>query len=156
MEYKNLQLTLQKLSPTLVNLYRQNIDSSGSNASGALANNISFEVVKGDSFYAVDFRLMDYWKYVENGRKPGKWPNLNAIQNWISVKRIAPRAYNGKLPTLNELTYLISRKIALKGIEPKNLLSKAINTFEENYIQLIEDAITKDLSNEIDFNLNAI
>jgi len=54
------------------------------------------------------------------------------------------------------LAYLISRKIALKGIEPKNLLSKAVNTFEENYIQLIEDAITKDLSNEIDFNLNAI
>ena len=54
------------------------------------------------------------------------------------------------------MTYLISRKIALKGIEPKNLLSKAINIFEENYIQLIEDAITKDLSNDIDFNLNAI
>ena len=54
------------------------------------------------------------------------------------------------------MTNLISRKIALKKKKKKNLLSKAVNTFEENYIQLIEDAITKDLSNEIDFNLNAI
>ena len=80
----------------------------------------------------------------------------NQVNDLISVKRIVPRAFNGKLPTLNELAYLISRKIALKGIEPKNLLSKAVNTFEENYIQLIEDTITKDLSSEIDFNLNAI
>ena len=53
MEYKNLQLTLQQLSPTLVNLYRQNIDSSGSNASGALANNISFEVYTFSLYQAI-------------------------------------------------------------------------------------------------------
>lgn len=148
MEYNNLRNVLNRLSPILISLYRQNIDSTGTTATGKLANNISFEVVQENNLYAVDFFLEDYWKYVEFGRRPGKWPNIKAIENWIKVKRIAPR--------FNNLTYLISRKIALKGIEPKELLTKSIDTFQENYIELIEEAITKDIAVELDKNLNKV
>jgi hypothetical protein len=46
--------------------------------------------------------LPEYWKYVEDGRKSGKYPPLETIKKWIEVKPVLPRPLaNGKLPTTN-------------------------------------------------------
>ena len=50
------------------------------------------------------------------GRKPGKFPNLTAIEHWIEEKGIVPRPdKNGKSISTKSLAYLIGRAIANKG-----------------------------------------
>ncbi|MBQ0112015.1 MAG: hypothetical protein KBT03_02690 [Bacteroidales bacterium] len=54
---------------------------------------------------------------------------------WIKIKPIVPRpGKNGKVPSLKQLAYLISRKIVVEGIKPKNVLS---NTLRENENTLV-------------------
>ena len=57
------------------------------------------------------------------------------------VKPVLPTpTKNGKLPTIDQLTFLISRKIAREGIEPRMFLT---NTIEELDLKPLEDAITE-------------
>ena len=50
------------------------------------------------------------------GRKPGKFPNLTAIEMWIADKGIVPRPdKNGKSISTKSLAFLIGRKIANSG-----------------------------------------
>ena len=50
------------------------------------------------------------------GRKPGKFPNLTAIEHWIADKGIVPRPdKNGKSISTKSLAFLIGRKIANSG-----------------------------------------
>lgn len=54
------------------------------------------------------------------------------------------------------MSFLISRKIATKGIQGKNLLGKAIDILEKQYNGKLEDAVTKDVTKDIDNQLNKI
>ena len=80
------------------------------------------------NLFELHFNLPDYWQYAENGRRPGKFPPPDAILKWIQVKRLLPRpGRDGKLPSTNQLVYLISRKIALQGTTGKHLLQQTID-----------------------------
>ena len=56
---------------------------------------------------------------------------------------------NGKLPTEQQLAFLISRKIGLEGIEPQPLLKKSVDNVINSMMEFIAEAITEDLENEV-------
>ena len=58
--------------------------------------------------------------------------------------------YNGKLPTQEQLAYLIARKIHLQGTRGKHLLSNALDIMENNYMQILEESVTEDLQSQVD------
>lgn len=128
--------------------YQNELRSFDSIASGAL-NNVDFEVeIKGGT-YKIYLILQDYWKYVEYGRKPGKFPNVGKIQEWIKIKPVLPRPLtNGIVPTEKQLSFLIGRSIKEKGIQPKPALG---NVLKKNDTQLnrIKEAVSKSLDKEI-------
>lgn len=100
------------------------------NASGTLSKSIR-DIVKYDGKYiSVAISLEDYWKYVENGRKAGKFPPINKIKEWIRIKPVIPYTKNNKLPTENQLAYLIGRKIARKGTPANPFLAPTIRDFD--------------------------
>ena len=72
----------------------------------------------------------DYWKWAEYGRKPGKFPPIEKIKEWIKVKPILPRPTDGKLPTENQLAFLIARKIATKGTKGSGVYAKTVKEFD--------------------------
>lgn len=120
-------MTLDELGNTLLGLYKDGIIKHGKSASGDLYNT-TYEVEIKDMHYIVYFNMPSYWKYVEYGRKAGgKFPPRTAIENWIRVKPLVPQAINGKVPTIDQMVYLVSRKIAKKGIEPTPLLKEALD-----------------------------
>lgn len=121
-----------------------------------LKDNIGFKIDISNNTYEVQFLAPAYWKYVEYGRNPGKQPPIDAIANWISIKRITPRAYNNKLPTQRGLAYVIARSIGRKGIAGRHFLSTTLDEFEFEFKERIEEAITTDLSNNIDVLLKPI
>ena len=101
----------------------------------------------GDSLYEISFKTLDYFKYIENGRKPGsKMPPVSAISQWITKKQILPR----NRETLPQMSFVIARSIGKKGIPGKNYLESVKESLLGDRInQAIQDALTLDLEDEI-------
>lgn len=151
-EFPNLTRVLNEYAQGLVENYKAALGAESINASGELANSVKYVIdnkVKGR--FEVKLELLEYWKYVEYGRKAGKMPPISAIKQWIEVKPIIPRPMkNGKLPTINQLAYLISRKIGLEGTKGRGVLGERIENANRVFWEDIEDAILKDLGIQLD------
>lgn len=151
-EFPNLTRVLNEYAQGLVENYKAALGAESINASGELANSVKYIIddkVKGR--FEVKLELLEYWKYVEYGRKAGKMPPISAIKQWIEVKPIIPRPNkNGKLPTINQLAYLISRKIGLEGTKGRGVLGERIENANRVFWEDIEDAILKDLGIQLD------
>lgn len=151
-EFPNLTRVLNEYGQGLVENYKAALGAESINASGELANSVKYIIddkVKGR--FEVKLELLEYWKYVEYGRKAGKMPPISAIKQWIEVKPIIPRPMkNGKLPTTNQLAYLISRKIGLEGTKGRGVLGERIENANLVFWEDIEDAILKDLGIQLD------
>lgn len=117
-------------------------------ATGQLVDSIKCEAKIEGKYYSIILNAKDYFQYVNNGRKAGKFPPLEAIRRWISVKPILPRPLsNGKLPTEKQLSYLIGRKIAKQGIRATNSLEKSMNSFRLE--QKVINSITEIFENKV-------
>lgn len=148
-EFKNVRNVLNDFGKLLVDEYKDSLTLNDVNASNKLYNSISHIVVNGDSSFEVRLELEHYYKYIEEGRKPGKFPPISAIEKWIEIKPVLPRPMNnGKLPTNQQLAFLIARKIAIEGIEPKPLLQASINDVWDVMKEYIEEALAKDVQEE--------
>lgn len=150
LKYENLINVLNEYGHTLVDIYKNKLSNDNVNASYTLSNSVRFLINNKDKQFEVSLGLADYWKYVENGRKAGKFPPISKISEWIKIKPILPNSYNGKLPTQQQLTYLISRKIAKNGIKPRPLLKDSIDEINDLYMAKIEEALSKDIKIEFD------
>lgn len=150
-EFENLVRVLQEYGNEVQELYKQKLANDDATASGELINSVKYIYEQNGNSYSVSLSLKEYWKYVEYGRKAGgKFPPAQAIRKWIEIKPILPRPLkNGKLPTLNQLTFLISRKIAEQGIRPRNILEKTLEEINKEYDNKISEALTIDLSNSL-------
>ena len=147
-ENTNIERVLYALGDQIIDTYRRKLFDGRTNASGLLGNSLSCIVQMEDGIYDLYISLQDYWKYVEYGRQPGKFPPVDAIKQWIQVKPIIPDARTGKIPTIDELTFLISRSIARNGIPAKNYLGSTIEGLKQD--TTISEGITKDLQGKVD------
>lgn len=131
--------------------YRAALRNAGKVASGNLVN-FTYNIQQDDRYFTVIFNLPEYWKYVENGRKPGaKFPPIDKIEQWIQIKPIVPRAISGKIPTTKQLAFLIARAIHTNGIQPTKALQNTINSPQvQNLEDQLCDLIIAQLETEID------
>lgn len=145
-----LQRVLQDYAREAEELYKYQLSLGGKNASRKLADSVRSKVVVGDTAYDVVLNLQEYWKYIEQGRKPGRFPPVGALINWINVKPILPRPDdNGRIPSPKQLAYLIGRKIEQEGIEPFPALKTTQEELDKIYHQKISAALGHDVSNYI-------
>lgn len=132
-------------------VYKDKLEKDGKRATGALIDNMETEIKVSGTTISVVLNVADYYYYVENGRKPGKFPPVLKIKKWIQDKPILPHPdKNGKLPTENQLAYLIGRKIATEGIKPGGQLKETVQTLNNIYLQKLQAAL------EADFNIYQI
>lgn len=100
--------------------------------------------------YEVALGLEDYWKYVEHGRRPGKWPPRSAILRWVQIKPVIPYPdKNGRLPSEQSLAFLIQRKIGTQGIAPSNDLANTLEELNAAWLPKIEQAFADDVAGAI-------
>lgn len=134
---------IRALVDTIADIYRVKLGPS--NATGNLSN---FQTIIdiNDTTFSVAFELEDYWKYVEYGRGPGKQPPIDAIEQWVRIKPVVPRAINGRVPDTRQLAFLIARKIGREGIEPKHYLRDTMYSEEVN---IIINALKRTLTEQI-------
>lgn len=149
--FENLRKALEDFGQLLVDEYKDNLLINDKLASGDLYNSVKYHIKTDGAEFQVNLELNHYWKYIENGRKAGKFPPISKIEEWIRVKPVIPRPMkNGKLPTEQQLAFLISRKIANEGIKPTPILQESIDSVMYVMRELIEDALYKDINSEVE------
>lgn len=121
-----------------------------------LRNKISFTLSVRSSEFQITFNAPEYWKYVNSGRGPGKMPPIDTMVEWIERRNITPKAVNGKLPTIRSLAFLIARSIGKNGVKGNSFYDIALEDFESIFSDRIADAITEDISEQIDEFLKPI
>lgn len=140
--------TIQDITNDFVLELKNRLTANDSSASGNLAKSIKGVVKQNGMYVVISISLEDYWKYVENGTKP-HWPPISVIKRWISVKPVLPRPLkSGKLPTDNQLAYLIGRKISKVGTKAKPFLKPTITDFD--LVGKIYDEVTNLLNKQLE------
>lgn len=135
MQFKNVISVLNDFGKLLVEEYKDNLILNDVNASDNLYNSVKYMLDVGSKKFEVKLELADYWKYVENGRKPGKWPPISAIEKWIEIKPVLPRPITLKNPK-ESMIYAIRNSIIKKSGGKKKPPIKAIEKWvDKNNIQ---------------------
>ena len=125
------------IASQIAEAYRATLRNDGKVATGRLSN-FSVDIDQDDRWFTIVFELEDYWKYVENGRAAGKFPPIDSIVQWIHVKPIIPKAYGRKVPSTQQVAFMIGRKIANEGTKPTKALQ---NTLESGLVSDLEDQL---------------
>lgn len=155
-DFRHLYEALEGYGNEVRNLYQDNLVRENKIASGELLNSVEFSVRTEDTAYVVSLRLADYWKYVEGGTKgtesspagavfKAHFPPVSALLSWIQVKPVLPRPDDkGRIPTPQQLAYLIGRKIERFGIEPAPALQKTLDELNAVWLPKITEAFARD------------
>ena len=110
----------------------------------------------------------EYGSSVEFGRKPGSFPPVAPIAQWIKDKPLKLRdietgqfikkatdkkAYERQI---NGLAFIIARSIAKRGQQPTNFFSEAYYAKEKQYADQIGEQIADETTEYIAFNIDKI
>ena len=152
-DFRHTMKALNDFGNFIVTNYKSELEAEKMN-NGELYRNIKYSVSTGNSGWVISVSLADYWKYIEYGRRPGKMPPLEVIEKWIDVKQIKPHSMtlkSGKtvIPKPSKLPFLIARSIGRRGIAPKPLFQKSFEAAKQQFIQVIKDAITQDIKENL-------
>ena len=143
--FDGLNEALQEYAEEVRHLYRNRLILDDKYASGKLIQNIKTYVKAKGVKYEVGLYLEDYWQYVEEGRKPGKFPPTDKILEWIKIKPVLPEPdKDGKKPSPESLAFLIGRKIANEGIDAGHQLKETIQEANARWIPKLQEALQGD------------
>lgn len=162
-EYPNLERVLRELGERMRDYMREKLDKNGTNASHGLHDSIQYLIQKNGQDYEVDISLEEYWKWVENGTN-AHWPPRDSIRQWILVKPVLPEQRNGKLPTVDQLAFLISRAMAGKSPNQANLKNPEGGTQAQPFfwnsveeaVAEFEDRVGEAIAKDIDQNVETM
>ena len=74
--------------------------------------------------------MLNYWKYVNDGRQPGKYVPLKPLMDWMKVKGMN-RDTKGRFKKFNikGVAFAISKSIKKFGIQPTNFYDDSFDVF---------------------------
>lgn len=118
---RGIESLADEFGEALVTVLKRGLVDEGKYATGSLVDTVSYGVkVNSEGKAVIQISAADYLRYVDKGRKPGKFPNITAISNWVSAKGISQDA-----------VFPIARKIAEQGIPATNVLRDSIKEVEQ-------------------------
>ena len=155
-KFSRTEALLNSFSNTLISRYREHISEY---ASGKLYKTIDYSITAQNDSYLVTINLEEYWKFIEKGRRAGaKIPPVSAIENWIKIRKILPRPVtlkSGKqrVPTVQQLAYVIARSIARKGIAPRPFMRESIEDTMKDFQSKLSAVIREDVLDNLEQKL---
>lgn len=149
--YENTVKALETYGDIFIKKYKASLEKNGRRATGNLLNSIVANVRVGDNNIQVILSLADYYQWIEDGRPPttgsGDGRLEAEILEWIKAKPILPREQNGKLPTEQQLAFLIARKIHREGFKGTHDLMQTKYEME-GFEEIIKQALIQDFKAE--------
>ena len=116
-----------------------------------LVDNIADLVEVQGNTIKLGFNLPAEWKFIEDGTAP-HWPPPQAIEDWVKLKPVEKYPLpSGKIPTDEQVAFLIGRKIAREGTEGDHLLEEAIirTDFFNRMTRIIQAELAEHYNKEI-------
>jgi hypothetical protein len=98
-----------------------NLKELGKEATGNLIKSIDSSVTLQEESLSFNLRANHYLIYVDEGRKPGTYPNFDSLKKWMTVKGIP-----------QEALFPIANKIKEKGIKPTDVIGHTILDIESS------------------------
>jgi hypothetical protein len=99
---------------------------------GALYNsiNVSFDPATN----RMKVNMLDYWRYVNDGRQPGKYVPLKPLMAWMKAKGMN-RDTKGRFKkfSIKSVAFAISKSIQKFGIKPTNFYDDSFDVFIEEF-----------------------
>ena len=147
---KELDKAIEILGEELVNKLREALRNANKNSSGNLIKSVDYKIIKQADETILQILAADYLEYVDEGRKPGKFPPLKALDKWIVRRGIAPRDKKGKFISRASVKFLIARSIGKNGIKGIHVVRKTIEEVYSKKQELITEAVSTDIETMID------
>lgn len=150
MEWTNTMRVLEEFGIYFRNLLQDRIIEEDMIASGELLNDLDYVIDAGENEWTVSVKIKDYFKYVDEGTEP-HFPPLSAIKRWVEVKPVYPEVDSaGKTPTVDQLAFLIARKISEEGTEGRDIWEPTVQEAVDQFEQKLGDAILEDMGTDIE------
>lgn len=92
--------------------------------------------------------MLDYWKYVNDGRKPGSYVPIKPLMDWIKVKGMNrdPKGRFKKFK-IKGTAFAISKSIQRFGIRPTNFYDNSFDVFIDAFQTEAVKALGIDITN---------
>lgn len=133
-QWNATQRLLEDMAPRMLDEYKK------------LGNTENVTVTVGE--LEVSLHLPSYAQYIEYGRGPGRFPPIEAIQNWMTVKHIVPR----NDATVPQVSYLIARKIAREGTQGKHAAEGTMDFVKNTFLSQLYSCLVQDIKSNLNFN----
>lgn len=127
-------------------------DYKGKLPSGALKDSVTSRITLDLNNIRITLYLNDYWIYVEEGRKAGKFPPVSKMIEFS--KNIIPEPYimpSGRtiIPDRKDIAFLIGRSIAENGIKPKHYLRDSLTKYRDDLISGLTNILKEEFTEMI-------
>jgi len=130
----NYDLTFDLMGRRLAEKLKEAVNNKGISATGKLANSFEYDESAG----VVTF--LAYGQVIDGGRKAGKFPPIQPIEDWVRARGI--RA-NDKTP--KQLAFAIATNIKKRGIKPQPFIQPTISQVEQEFANIFAQAIADDI-----------
>ena len=150
MDFENTAKTIQDYAERFIELYRGRLEGFGYE-NGKLYKTLNYSISNEGIDWVVTIHLEDYWKYIEDGRRPGaKMPPVEAIKKWIEYKKILPRPIqlkSGKtvIPSTQQLAFVIARSIGKNGIKARPIARETVDQLNNEFVSILKSSIQRDI-----------
>lgn len=159
MANKNIYDTLNDIGAQIVKEMGDIIKSKGAVASGKLLNSLQYDVQFNNGVWQLLIEYVDYGYFVDKGRNPGRFPPMQSIKKWMSLKGIPQEALWPIMVKIKKAGYYskmvggvpLSKPRGIHFTDPfvRNLdMRKLIREFEGSIAAEIENEIVKDIIKE--------
>lgn len=126
---------------SIIKTMTKNLRDLGKSASGNLIKSLEVEILQDDGKTVIRMSAEKYLRWVDKGRKPGTYPNMDALSKWVKLKGMSQRA-----------VFPIARKIAFgtkknnyqdAGIKKTDVVDKSIKSTQQRYSKTFEKELNK-------------
>ena len=145
MDNKILRQVLDAAGANIVNRIVKILGSNNKVASGRLINSIEYVIGEKEGQLFLDVLMEDYWVFIENGRKPGKFAPISALKSWTKLKGLPESA-----------AWAVNWKIKREGIKALPFLEQAIAQIEEEFSKSLEEKWGSEMGKELEEQLKRV
>ena len=139
---------LDRYGQDLVQELRNALINKDAYASGQLDTMMDYDVERTADGYTLYLVSPEYLKWLDSGTRP-HWAPIEPLQRWVWSKGIVPEERNGKLPTVEQLPYMIQKGIAEHGTEGVHQVNAVANMVYDRWEKELQEAMLDDLGYEL-------
>lgn len=166
-EPKNAEDVLYKYKAIIIQALTDKLIRADKDQPGVLLQSIDVLIHQNGEILSLTLSMEDYWKYVDQGRRPGaRMPPTQPILDFIKVrgikgnpKKVKPGLKSKRIrkavrqvnrdKALKQVAFLIARGIKKHGIKPTHFYSDTVN-------QELKDQLKYDLTQALKKDIEVI